>query len=39
VEGKVVEVVGLDLKPQRPMTSLATYECTGSSEAGISKGR
>jgi hypothetical protein len=38
VEGKVIEAVGLDLKPQPPMTSLATYECTGSSEAGHIEG-
>jgi alpha-tubulin suppressor-like RCC1 family protein len=38
VEGKVTAVVGLDLKPQPPMTSLATYECTGSSEAGHIEG-
>jgi hypothetical protein len=38
VEGKVISVVGLDLKPQPPMTSLATYECTGSSEAGHIEG-
>jgi alpha-tubulin suppressor-like RCC1 family protein len=38
VEGRVTEVVGLDLKPQPPMTSFATYECTGSSEAGHIEG-
>jgi alpha-tubulin suppressor-like RCC1 family protein len=38
VEGKVISVVGLDLKPQPPMTSLATYECTGSSQAGHIEG-
>jgi hypothetical protein len=37
-EGKVTPVVGLDLKPQPPMTSLATYECTGSGEAGHIEG-
>jgi alpha-tubulin suppressor-like RCC1 family protein len=38
LEGKVIEVVGFDLKPQPPMTSFATYECTGSSEAGHIEG-
>jgi hypothetical protein len=37
-EGKVIAVAGLDLKPQPPMTSLATYECTGSGEAGHIEG-
>jgi hypothetical protein len=31
-EGKFFVSVGLDLKPQPPLTSLATYECTGSAE-------
>ena len=38
VEGKVIVVVGLDLKPQPPMTQLAEYECTGSSETGHLEG-
>jgi alpha-tubulin suppressor-like RCC1 family protein len=38
MEGKVVAAVGLDLEPQPPMTSLATYECTGSGEAGHVEG-
>jgi hypothetical protein len=28
-EGKVVVLVGLDLKPAPPLTELASYECTG----------
>jgi len=28
-EGKLVITVGLDLKPQAPLTELATYECGG----------
>jgi hypothetical protein len=31
-EGKLITVVGLDLKPQSPLTQLAEYECTGSKE-------
>jgi alpha-tubulin suppressor-like RCC1 family protein len=39
VEGKVVSVVGLDLKPYPPGNpSLAEYECTGSSEKGHLEG-
>jgi alpha-tubulin suppressor-like RCC1 family protein len=39
VEGKVVSVVGLDLKPYPPGNpSLAEYECTGSSEKGHIEG-
>jgi hypothetical protein len=39
VEGKVTSVVGLDVTPQPPGNpSLATYECTGSSEAGHIEG-
>jgi hypothetical protein len=30
--------VGLDLKPQPPMTQLAEYECTGSTETGHLEG-
>jgi len=32
VEGKLIIVVGLDLRPTPPLTELATYECTGSNE-------
>jgi alpha-tubulin suppressor-like RCC1 family protein len=38
VEGKLKIVVGLDLKPQPPMTQLAEYECTGSTETGHLEG-
>jgi hypothetical protein len=38
VEGKLIIVVGLDLKPQPPLTALATYECTGSSETAHLEG-
>jgi alpha-tubulin suppressor-like RCC1 family protein len=38
VEGKLKVAVGLDLKPQPPMTSLTTYECTGSGEHGHIEG-
>jgi len=39
VEGKPqIAVVGLDLKPQPPMTQLAEYECTGSTETGHLEG-
>jgi alpha-tubulin suppressor-like RCC1 family protein len=31
-EGKKIVVVGLDLKPQPPLTALASYECAGSPE-------
>jgi hypothetical protein len=31
-EGKLFVQVGLDLKPQPPLSSLATYECSGSAE-------
>jgi hypothetical protein len=32
IEGKTLVVVGLDLKPQPPLTELAAYECSGSGE-------
>jgi hypothetical protein len=38
VEGKLKIAVGLDLKPQPPMTQLAEYECTGSTETGHLEG-
>jgi hypothetical protein len=31
-EGKTLVVVGLDLKPQPPLTELAAYKCAGSNE-------
>jgi hypothetical protein len=37
-EGKLIIVVGLDLKPQSPLTQLAEYECTGSKETGHLEG-
>jgi hypothetical protein len=37
-EGKLIIVVGLDLKPQSPLTQLAEYECTGSKETGHIEG-
>jgi hypothetical protein len=38
VEGKLIVVVGLDLKPTPPLTSLAEYECTGSGQTGHIEG-
>ena len=38
IEGKRIIVVGLDLKPQPPLTQLAEYECTGSSETAHLEG-
>jgi hypothetical protein len=38
VEGKLIVVPGFDLKPQPPLTELAAYECTGSSEVGHIEG-
>jgi hypothetical protein len=37
-EGKIIVAVGLDLKPQPPLTSLATYECSGSAETAHVEG-
>jgi len=38
VEGKLIVLVGLDLKPTPPLTSLAAYECEGSGETGHIEG-
>jgi hypothetical protein len=38
VEGKKRIAVGVDLKPMSPMTSLTTYECTGSGETAAVEG-
>jgi hypothetical protein len=37
-EEKPIVTVGMDLKPQPPLTNLATYECIGSSEQGHIEG-
>jgi hypothetical protein len=37
-EGKFIVAVGLDLKPQPPLTSLAEYECAGSAETAHLEG-
>jgi hypothetical protein len=38
IEGKLIVVVGMDLKPMPPFTALAQYECTGSNETGHIEG-
>jgi alpha-tubulin suppressor-like RCC1 family protein len=38
IEGKLKIAVGLDLKPQPPLTQLGSYECTGSAETGHLQG-
>ena len=38
VNGKLVVAVGMDLKPTPPLTSLASYECTGSGETANVEG-
>jgi hypothetical protein len=37
-EGKLLVTVGMDLKPTPPLTDLAAYECTGSSEVAHLQG-
>jgi hypothetical protein len=38
VEGKLIVVVGLDLKPQPPLTDLAIYECGSATETSKLEG-
>jgi len=38
VEGKLRIAVGIDLKPQPPLTAITTYECTGSGEQAMVEG-
>jgi uncharacterized cupredoxin-like copper-binding protein len=37
-EGKLIVTVGLDLKPQPPLASLAMYECSGSAQTAHVEG-